>query len=319
MHTLARSRTRRWPAVTRPSRRSGCAARPRSSPPPTGWSPTPTRRPPAGQAVRRGPGQGLDREPRRRPVGVPARLAAAARRRLGLPPDGVVLMFAGRVQPLKAPDVVLHAAAQLVAGRPGAGQAADRGLRRRPERHRPGRPGRPDRAGPASSGIAGLVRLEPPCPQPELADWYRAATVVMVPSYSESFGLVAVEAQACGTPVVAAAVGGLRTAVRHGVSGILVDAHDPAGYARALAELIAPAPAGPAVPRRRRACLPVRLVAHRGPAAERYTGAMSSAPAPSQLHAPRCRRDRRDKAVVSELDQRLHGCSRPAARGGARS
>jgi D-inositol-3-phosphate glycosyltransferase len=59
----------------------------------------------------------------------------------------------------------------------------------------------------------------------------------MVPSYSESFGLVAVEAQACGTPVIAASVGGLRTAVQDGVSGILIDGHDPAGYARALREL----------------------------------------------------------------------------------
>jgi D-inositol-3-phosphate glycosyltransferase len=60
----------------------------------------------------------------------------------------------------------------------------------------------------------------------------------MVPSYSESFGLVAVEAQACGTPVIAAAVGGLRTAVKHGESGLLVNDHDPASYARALRELI---------------------------------------------------------------------------------
>ena len=60
----------------------------------------------------------------------------------------------------------------------------------------------------------------------------------MVPSYSESFGLVAVEAQACGTPVVAAAVGGLRTAVRDGVSGVLVDSRDPARYARAIRDLI---------------------------------------------------------------------------------
>src|SRR5260370_5807238 len=57
----------------------------------------------------------------------------------------------------------------------------------------------------AALGITGSVRLEPPCPQRELADWYRAASLVVVPSYSESFGLVAVEAQACGTPVVAAA------------------------------------------------------------------------------------------------------------------
>lgn len=61
----------------------------------------------------------------------------------------------------------------------------------------------------------------------------------MVPSHSESFGLVAVEAQACGTPVVAASVGGLRTAVRDGVSGLLVDSRDPASYARAVRDLIA--------------------------------------------------------------------------------
>jgi D-inositol-3-phosphate glycosyltransferase len=61
----------------------------------------------------------------------------------------------------------------------------------------------------------------------------------MVPSYSESFGLVAVEAQACGTPVIAASVGGLRTAVHDGVSGILIDGHDPAAYARALRDLFA--------------------------------------------------------------------------------
>ncbi len=90
----------------------------------------------------------------------------------------------------------------------------------------------------ARLGLGGLVRLEPPCPQPELAQWYRAATLVMVPSYSESFGLVAMEAQACGTPVVAAAVGGLRTAVRHGQSGVLVDSRDPGYYAKAVRELI---------------------------------------------------------------------------------
>jgi D-inositol-3-phosphate glycosyltransferase len=161
-----------------------------------------------------------------------------ARQRLGLPQDGIVLVFAGRVQPLKAPDVVLHAAAQMirddprlagrltvafVGGPSGTGRADPDGLTELAGR----------------LGIAGAVRLEPPCPQPELADWYRAATVVMVPSYSESFGLVAVEAQACGTPVVAASVGGLRTAVRDGVSGVLVDSRDPARYARAVRDLIA--------------------------------------------------------------------------------
>ena len=182
-----------------------------------------------------------------------------ARQRLGLPADAVVLMFAGRVQPLKAPDVVLRAAALLIRDDPA--------LARRLCVAFVGGPSGTGRADPdgltelsAALGISRVVRLEPPCPQPELADWYRAATVVMVPSYSESFGLVAVEAQACGTPVVAASVGGLRTAVRDGVSGVLVDGHDPASYARAD-----PGPdraaghAGPAVRRRPRARLPVRL------------------------------------------------------------
>jgi D-inositol-3-phosphate glycosyltransferase len=162
----------------------------------------------------------------------------AARRRLGLPGDGVVLVFAGRVQPLKGPDILLRAAAQLmrenprlagrltvafVGGPSGAGRNDPDGLRQLA----------------ASLGIGSLVRLEPPCPQPELADWYRAATAVVVPSHSESFGLVAVEAQACGTPVVAAAVGGLRTAVRDGTSGVLVSSQDPGSYARVIGGLIA--------------------------------------------------------------------------------
>ncbi|MBI0382557.1 glycosyltransferase, partial [Streptomyces albiflaviniger] len=86
----------------------------------------------------------------------------------------------------------------------------------------------------ARLGICDVVRFRPPCAQDELADWYRAASVLVMPSYSESFGLVAIEAQACGTPVVAASVGGLPVAVRDGVSGTLIDGHDPADYARAL-------------------------------------------------------------------------------------
>ncbi len=160
-----------------------------------------------------------------------------ARRRLGIAPNAIVLMFAGRVQPLKAPDVLLRAAAQLVRDQP---RLADRLVVAFV-----GGPSGTGRNDPdslvelaAALGISQNIRLEPPCPQRDLADWYRAATLVVVPSYSESFGLVAVEAQACGTPVVAAAAGGLRTAVQHGVSGVLIDGHDPAHYARAIGELI---------------------------------------------------------------------------------
>jgi D-inositol-3-phosphate glycosyltransferase len=82
------------------------------------------------------------------------------------------------------------------------------------------------------------VRFVPPVAQPDLAKWYAAATVVAVPSYNESFGLVAVEAQACGTPVLAAAVGGLTTAVRDGVSGLLLDDHDSTTWAHALRRVV---------------------------------------------------------------------------------
>jgi D-inositol-3-phosphate glycosyltransferase len=161
-----------------------------------------------------------------------------ARYKLGLRPDAVVLLFAGRVQPLKAPHVVLHAAERLLRDDPGLASRLVVAF--------VGGPSGSGRADPdqlaelaARLGISGVVRLEPPCPQPELAHWYRAATAVLVPSYSESFGLVALEAQACGTPVIAAAVGGLRTAVRDGISGVLIPGHDPADYARAVAGIIA--------------------------------------------------------------------------------
>jgi D-inositol-3-phosphate glycosyltransferase len=164
--------------------------------------------------------------------------AAAARARLGLPADAVVLMFAGRIQPLKGPDVVLHAAADLLRSSPALAGRLVVLFVGGPSGSEVGAPGRLDALA-ARLGAAGCVRMEPPCPQRELADWYRAATVVLVPSHSESFGLVALEAQACGTPVVAASVGGLRTAVRDGYSGILVEGHDPAAWARVVGELIA--------------------------------------------------------------------------------
>jgi D-inositol-3-phosphate glycosyltransferase len=162
---------------------------------------------------------------------------AAARARLGLPLDAVVLVFAGRIQPLKGPDVVLHAAAELLRSSPALADRLVVVFVGGPSGSEVGAPGRLDGLA-ATLGISGCVRQEPPCPQRELADWYRAATIVLVPSHSESFGLVALEAQACGTPVVAAAVGGLRTAVRDGSSGVLVDGHDPCVWARELEKLI---------------------------------------------------------------------------------
>ena len=80
--------------------------------------------------------------------------------------------------------------------------------------------------------------LFPPMPQSSLADFYAAADAVLVPSRSESFGLVALEAQACGTPVVAAEVGGLRYVVQDGRTGFLVEGHDPGDHADRLLQLL---------------------------------------------------------------------------------
>jgi D-inositol-3-phosphate glycosyltransferase len=162
---------------------------------------------------------------------------AEARRRLGLPADAVVLLFAGRIQPLKAPDVLLRAVAVLL--------ERDPALRERLVVPVVGGPSGSGLEEPTSLvdlaralGVADVTRFVPPVSQQELARWYTAATLVCVPSYNESFGLVAVEAQACGTPVVAAAVGGLGTAVDDGTTGVLVAGHEPDDYARAIAQVV---------------------------------------------------------------------------------
>src|SRR5207245_11193043 len=90
----------------------------------------------------------------------------------------------------------------------------------------------------AGLGLAGRVRFVAPQPHARLAAWYRAADVCLVPSRSESFGLVALEAAACGTPVVASAVGGLRTLVDHGHTGFLVEGRDPDGFAAYVHEVL---------------------------------------------------------------------------------
>ncbi len=163
----------------------------------------------------------------------PADGRAAARARLGLPQDALIPLFAGRIQPLKAPDILLHAVRELL--------DADPSLRSRlwvpvvggPSGSGLARPERMQKLA-ARLGLTDLVHFHPPVSQDRLADWYRAASVLVMPSYSESFGLVAAEAQACGTPVIAAAVGGLPVVVRDRQTGFLIEGHDPADYARAL-------------------------------------------------------------------------------------
>ncbi|BCJ38150.1 D-inositol-3-phosphate glycosyltransferase [Actinocatenispora thailandica] len=163
---------------------------------------------------------------------------ADLRRRHDLPTDALIVLFVGRIQPLKAPDVLLRALARLrdreaALGRPVvavvAGGASGTAT------------ARPDylRGLAAELGVTDRVRFLPAQPGARLAELYRCADLVCVPSHNESFGLVALEAQACGTPVVAAAVGGLTTAVRHDETGVLVDGHDPQRWATVLGELLA--------------------------------------------------------------------------------
>ncbi len=160
----------------------------------------------------------------------------AARRLLGLREDALTLLFVGRIQPLKAPDLLLRAAALL---------RRDPSMSERLQVVVLGAPSGSVLAEPhwlsalaTSLGLDATVRFVPPASRSTVADFYRAADITVVPSYNESFGLVALESQACGTPVVAAAVGGLTTAVQDGVSGVLVDGHDPELWAKVLGDLL---------------------------------------------------------------------------------
>jgi D-inositol-3-phosphate glycosyltransferase len=157
-----------------------------------------------------------------------------ARQALGLGlGDRPVMLFVGRIQPLKGLDVAIDALARVerrdtmlvVVGGP---SGAD-GELEAAKAH----------ALVARHGLQDRVLFVPPQPHHLLSTYYRAADVCVVPSRSESFGLVALEAAACGTPVVAAAVGGLRTLVQHGRTGLLVDDRDPAWFAASVDELLA--------------------------------------------------------------------------------
>ena len=143
-----------------------------------------------------------------------------------------MLLFVGRIQPLKGVDVAVRALAAL----------GDRGARLLVV----GGPSGPDgeceverlHALVAGLGLEGRVRFVPPQPHHLLSTYYRAADVCLVPSRSESFGLVALEAAACGTPVVAADVGGLRTIVDDGRTGFLVEGRDPDAFAASARRLL---------------------------------------------------------------------------------
>jgi D-inositol-3-phosphate glycosyltransferase len=156
---------------------------------------------------------------------------ATARRHAGLP-DGPLVLFVGRLQPLKGADLAVRALAAL-------------------DQHRAtlvivGGPSGPDGEAEVASlhalvadlGLERRVRFVAPQPHDQLADYYRAADVCIVPSRAESFGLVALEAAACGTPVVAASVGGLRSLVDDGATGFLVDDRNAAAYAAPVATLL---------------------------------------------------------------------------------
>ena len=160
-----------------------------------------------------------------------------ARNDLEVPEDAIVLLFVGRIQPLKAPDVLIEAAAEILKRSPElrsrlvvaiCGGPSGSGLER------------PDALFTLAEdlGVSDVVKFVPPTNRAELVKWFQAASVCVVPSYSESFGLVAIEAQACGTPVVAARVGGLPTAVRDGISGVLVDGHNAANWANEILNVV---------------------------------------------------------------------------------
>ena len=162
---------------------------------------------------------------------------AAARKEIGIASDALVVTFVGRIQPHKGPEVLIRAIAELVSHSPhlrsklrifivgGASGANGSEVERLKELV-------------TWLAIADIISFAPPVPRADLPNWYRAADLVCVPSYSESFGLVALEAQACGTPVIATAVGGLRTAVADGISGVLVDGHDAKAWSSVIARLL---------------------------------------------------------------------------------
>jgi D-inositol-3-phosphate glycosyltransferase len=157
---------------------------------------------------------------------------SGARRALGFDLDRPLLLFVGRIQPLKGPDVAVRALAEL--GRPDTQLVIVGGASGEAGGHEASR----IRALVDELGLSDRVHFVDPQPHHILSTYYRAADIVLVPSRSESFGLVALEAAACGIPVVASAVGGLLSLVDDHVTGRLIEGRDPSQYARAVATIL---------------------------------------------------------------------------------
>ena len=170
------------------------------------------------------------------------RPTAGLRERLGLAADQKVIVFAGRLERLKGTEIVIRATALL---RRELGDLAPILVIIGDDSHNGASESRSsggERARlqtlAASLGIAAGVKFVGSLEQPELAAYLSLAEVCVVPSYSESFGLVALEAAACGTPVVAARVGGLPAVVKDGLTGFTLLSHDPAQYAERISRLL---------------------------------------------------------------------------------
>jgi D-inositol-3-phosphate glycosyltransferase len=160
-----------------------------------------------------------------------------ARYHLGIDPKKLVISFVGRIQPHKGPEILIRAINEMMTHNPelrpvlqvfitggASGVKNHEDIRMRELVN--------------WLKLDDVIKFLEPLSREKLPDLYRSSDLVCVPSYSESFGLVALEAQACGTPVVASAVGGLRTAVADGISGVLVDGHNPKAWSSVLARLL---------------------------------------------------------------------------------
>jgi D-inositol-3-phosphate glycosyltransferase len=160
---------------------------------------------------------------------------------VGLDEPGDLLLFVGRIEPLKGIDTLIHALAimqnngvmtrhriclSIIGGEPGASpeQMSVEMARLRMIS--------------SEYGLEDMVTFIGKRDQDSLPYYYSAAAIVVVPSHYESFGMVALEAMACGTPVVASQVGGLAFLVQDGLTGYHVPGDDPQAIAEKLVELL---------------------------------------------------------------------------------